>query len=126
MTAIASKYDKSPAQVLLRWHIEEGIVPVPRAGDEKHLAQNIDVFDFTLSSEDMATLELGWIKAKKPPATRTIRPTGTEAHGGGRVGRSRSHAHQRRVRVRSASMGATTTRAGSPQQFGEADRGVLQ
>ena len=56
LTAIASKYDKSPAQVLLRWHIEEGIVPVPRAGDEKHLAQNIDVFDFTLSSEDMATL----------------------------------------------------------------------
>ena len=56
VTAIASKYDKSPAQVLLRWHIEEGIVPVPRAGDEKHLAQNIDVFDFTLSSEDMATL----------------------------------------------------------------------
>ena len=56
VTAIASKYDKSPAQVLLRWHIEEGIVPVPRAGDEKHLALNIDVFDFTLSSEDMATL----------------------------------------------------------------------
>ena len=54
--ALAAKHGKSPAQILLRWHLEQGVVPVPRAGNEQHLAQNLDVFDFTLEADDLASL----------------------------------------------------------------------
>ena len=56
IAAMAVRYGKSPAQILLRWHIEKGIVPVPRADSDEHLAQNIDVFDFELAADDLAVL----------------------------------------------------------------------
>nr|WP_274636440.1 aldo/keto reductase [Microbacterium bovistercoris] len=54
--AIAERHRKTPAQVLLRWHLDEGIIPVPRADNEVQLAQNIEVFDFTLTAEEIARL----------------------------------------------------------------------
>ena len=59
---IAENRSVSPTQVVLRWHIQLGVVPIPKSGDAGHQAQNIDVFDFELSEEemaDMATLESG-------------------------------------------------------------------
>lgn len=59
---IAENRSVSPTQVVLRWHIQLGVVPIPKSGDAGHQAQNIDVFDFELSDEemaDMATLESG-------------------------------------------------------------------
>lgn len=53
---IAESHRKSPAQVLLRWQLEEGVIPVPRADNEHQLAQNIDVFDFALSAHDLAAM----------------------------------------------------------------------
>ncbi|WP_434970952.1 aldo/keto reductase [Microbacterium sp. bgisy207] len=53
---IAAGHGKSPAQVLLRWHLDEEIVPVPRAMTHEQLAQNIDIFDFTLTPEELALL----------------------------------------------------------------------
>jgi len=62
LTAIGSKYGKSVAQVVLRWLIQRGVVVIPKTVNRERMAQNINIFDFELSSEDMgiiATLDKG-------------------------------------------------------------------
>ncbi|HYD86383.1 MAG TPA: aldo/keto reductase [Vitreimonas sp.] len=54
---IAARHGKSPAQVLIRWDIQRGVVPVPKANRRAHLEENIDVFDFDLSRAEMKDLE---------------------------------------------------------------------
>lgn len=53
---IGKRLDKTPAQVLLRWHVQQGLVPIPHASDPTWLTENISVFDFSLSSADMAAI----------------------------------------------------------------------
>lgn len=53
---MADKYGKTPAQILIRWNIERGTVPIPKANHTEHLEENINVFDFSLNEEDMRTL----------------------------------------------------------------------
>ncbi|TAM70659.1 MAG: aldo/keto reductase [Microbacteriaceae bacterium] len=55
-------HGKSSAQVILRWHVQAGLVAVPKSKSPERLAQNLDVFDFELTAEDLAaiaTLSLG-------------------------------------------------------------------
>ena len=56
LVTIAATYDKTPAQVVLRWNIELGIVTIPRSSNPERLAQNLDIFDFTLSADEIATI----------------------------------------------------------------------
>jgi 2,5-diketo-D-gluconate reductase A len=49
---IANRYGRTPAQVILRWHVECGLVAVPKSVTPAHLAKNIDVFTFALASQD--------------------------------------------------------------------------
>ena len=51
---LAKKYGKDTAQIILRWHIQEGIVALPKSTSEAHIKDNINVFDFALSDEEMA------------------------------------------------------------------------
>jgi 2,5-diketo-D-gluconate reductase A len=53
---IADGHGKSPAQVLIRWNIQLGTNPIPKASTEEHLRENIDVFDFELSEPEMQRL----------------------------------------------------------------------
>jgi 2,5-diketo-D-gluconate reductase A len=53
---IGAKYGKTPGQTVLRWHIQLGLVAIPRTTNTERLKQNIDVFDFALSDEDMAQI----------------------------------------------------------------------
>jgi diketogulonate reductase-like aldo/keto reductase len=53
---VAASYGKTPAQVLIRWNLQLGVVPLPKANALDHLRENLDVFDFGLSMEDMARL----------------------------------------------------------------------
>jgi methylglyoxal/glyoxal reductase len=53
---LAHKYNKTPAQILLRWNIELGVVPIPKSSNPVHLAENLNVFDFELKPQDMALL----------------------------------------------------------------------
>ncbi len=53
---IADKYEVSPALVLIRWAIQMSVVPIVKANQEKHLKENLKVFDFELDHEDMAGL----------------------------------------------------------------------
>ena len=56
LVEIAGKYGKSPAQVILRWDLQHGVVPIPKAYREDHQRQNLDIFDFALDDIDMGTL----------------------------------------------------------------------
>ena len=53
---IARGRGRSPAQVVLRWHLQVGAVPIPKSSDPARLAENIDVFGFELDDADMAAL----------------------------------------------------------------------
>ena len=50
---IGAKYGKTPAQVILRWHLQRGIVVIPKSTHKERMAENFNVFDFTLSDGDM-------------------------------------------------------------------------
>ena len=50
---LAEKYKKTPAQIMLRWHIQRGIVVIPKSTHFVRMKENFDVFDFVLSEEDM-------------------------------------------------------------------------
>jgi 2,5-diketo-D-gluconate reductase A len=54
---IAARHGKSPAQVLLRWDLQRGVVPLPKANQKGHLEENLDIFDFEISAADMADLD---------------------------------------------------------------------
>lgn len=56
LASIGEKYGKSPAQVILRWHIQLGLIVIPKSVHEERIKQNIDVFDFELSAQDMAQI----------------------------------------------------------------------
>ena len=57
VTAIAERHRKTPAQILLRWQVQQaGVVAIPKSANERRIAENIAIFDFALSEEDMADL----------------------------------------------------------------------
>lgn len=80
---IAKKYNKSPYQVVLRWLIQQNIIVIPKTWDHKHLKENIDLDDFSLTIEEMEmidSLDRGkflnydptpWV-SKMPPKYRDI------------------------------------------------------
>ena len=56
LAEIGSKYGKSAAQVALRWLTQRGIVAIPKSSHKERMAQNLDIFDFKLTTEDMAQI----------------------------------------------------------------------
>lgn len=54
---IADKYEKTPAQILIRWCLQMATVPLPKANQQLHLEDNLKVFDFRLADEDMILLD---------------------------------------------------------------------
>ncbi len=56
VTSIAAKYKKSPAQVVLRWHVQMGFIVIPGSKNTAHIKDNIDLFDFALDAGDMAEM----------------------------------------------------------------------
>ena len=56
LTAIGAKYGKSAAQVALRWLTQRGIVAIPKSSHKDRMAQNFDIFDFSLTADEMAQI----------------------------------------------------------------------
>ncbi|WP_411344203.1 aldo/keto reductase [Paenibacillus sp. WLX1005] len=53
---IADSYGKTPTQIILRWHTQLGAVPIPKAGSREHQHENLDIFDFELTDEQLKTI----------------------------------------------------------------------
>lgn len=54
--ALAQKYGRSPAQIVLRWDLQRGVVVIPKSAYQKRIEENKEIFDFELSAEDMAVI----------------------------------------------------------------------
>ncbi|MEN8698758.1 aldo/keto reductase [Bacillus infantis] len=57
ITEIAEKHKKSPAQIILRWDLQNEVVTIPKSVKEHRIIENADIFDFELSSEDMEKID---------------------------------------------------------------------
>ena len=57
LVAIARKYSKSPAQILIRWALQHDFVVIPKSAKRQRIIENADVFDFAISAADMQTLD---------------------------------------------------------------------
>lgn len=53
---LAERYGRTPAQIVLRWHIELGLVAIPKSATPERIRQNIEIFDFSLTPEDVAAI----------------------------------------------------------------------
>ena len=56
LNEIGAKYNKSAAQVILRWHLQRGVIIIPKSTHIERMQENLNVFDFTLSQEDMTSI----------------------------------------------------------------------
>lgn len=56
-TELGKKYGKSNVQIILRWHIQMGNIPLPRSINPEHQKQNIDIFDFELTADEMEKIK---------------------------------------------------------------------
>ena len=56
LTAIGEKYGKTAAQVALRWNVQRGVTVIPKSVHKEHMEQNLNIWDFQLSDEDMAEI----------------------------------------------------------------------
>jgi diketogulonate reductase-like aldo/keto reductase len=57
IAGIAAAHDKSPAQVMLRWHLQQGRSAIPKSTKPHRIAENFDVFDFELTADELAAVD---------------------------------------------------------------------
>ncbi|WP_458318331.1 aldo/keto reductase [Mycolicibacterium brisbanense] len=76
ITEIAAAHGKTPAQVLIRWHIQLGNIVIPKSVNPERIASNFDVFDFELSEQDIASIASLENGTRLGPDPRTFNFTG--------------------------------------------------
>ena len=76
VTAVAEAHGKTPAQVLIRWHIQLGNIVIPKSVTPERIVSNFDVFDFQLSEQDMASISSIGDGTRLGPDPRTFNFTG--------------------------------------------------
>ena len=57
LAELSSQYDKTPAQVVLRWHLQNGVVCIPKSTHQSRIIENMGIFDFVLSDDDMEKID---------------------------------------------------------------------
>ncbi|MGO4533895.1 aldo/keto reductase [Leifsonia sp. 2MCAF36] len=57
LSRLAEKHGRTPSQIVLRWHIQNGLVAIPKSRNPERMAQNFAVFDFELDADDLAALD---------------------------------------------------------------------
>lgn len=58
ITELAEKYEKTPAQIILRWHTQRGILPIPKSRNLVHQRENLAIYDFELSQTEIERINL--------------------------------------------------------------------
>lgn len=58
LAEIASKYNKTPAQIILRWNVEQGVIAIPKSVHRNRMEENLDIWDFTLDPDDIAQISV--------------------------------------------------------------------
>ncbi len=76
ITGIAERHGKTPAQVLIRWHIHLGNIVIPKSVNPERIASNFDVFDFDLDASDMSAIASLETDTRLGPDPRTFNFTG--------------------------------------------------
>ncbi|CDO27235.1 aldo/keto reductase [Mycolicibacterium porcinum] len=76
ITGIAQRHGKTPAQVLIRWHIHLGNIVIPKSVNPERIVSNFDVFDFDLDESDMAAIATLETDTRLGPDPRTFNFTG--------------------------------------------------
>jgi 2,5-diketo-D-gluconate reductase A len=56
LARIAASHERTVGQIVLRWHVQRDTIPIPKSGDPRRLAENLDVFGFALTDEDMEAI----------------------------------------------------------------------
>jgi 2,5-diketo-D-gluconate reductase A len=56
LAEVATRHGRTPGQVVLRWHVQVGLVVIPRSRNPQRMAENLEVFDFELSADDLAAI----------------------------------------------------------------------
>merc|ERR1719183_1334912 len=67
-TSLAKKYGKSSVQIALKWIVSKNIAVVTKSANPAHLAENVDIFDFELSKEDVLELDRAHFAAEDDPS----------------------------------------------------------
>lgn len=57
MIALSEKYNKTITQIILRWHIQNHIIPIPKSSNKDRIKENIDIFDFEIEKEDILKMD---------------------------------------------------------------------
>jgi diketogulonate reductase-like aldo/keto reductase len=70
---IARQHGKSPAQVMLRWHLQEGRSAIPKSTKPARIAENFDVFDFELSKDQMTAIDALDTSVRRAPSRTALR-----------------------------------------------------
>lgn len=58
MLNLSEKYQKSVAQIILRWHIQRGVIPIPKSSNKNRIKENLNIFDFEVSNKDMKSIDI--------------------------------------------------------------------
>ena len=74
VTELAAKHGKTPAQVVLRWHIEHGFCAIPKSVKPHRIAENIDIFDFQLTADEVAAVDALETGVRGGPDPESISP----------------------------------------------------
>jgi 2,5-diketo-D-gluconate reductase A len=75
IAAIAAKYGRSPAQVIIRWHLNNGLIAIPKSVTPSRIKENFDVFGFALDEADLAAIakiDSGAGRIGPDPTTATL------------------------------------------------------
>ena len=74
---IAAAHGKTPAQVMLRWHLQEGRSAIPKSVKPERIAENFDVFDFELTADELAAIDAldTGVRGGPEPETSPSRPS---------------------------------------------------
>jgi diketogulonate reductase-like aldo/keto reductase len=75
VVALAAKYRKTPAQIVLRWHLDHGYSAIPKSFHAERIVQNYDVFDFVLAADEVAALDALDTGARSGPDPEVVTAT---------------------------------------------------